>query len=292
MLAKTALALLFILLVWGNMVSGLQAGLACPDWPLCHGEVVPPWRWDIYVEFSHRVIGAITSVVLFALCWRRFRSYRGGARALPLLVAALLAFQIVLGGAVVLLRLPVNLTTVHFANAVAIFSATLYMAYFDGGRRKPVFRLSGPAGLFFWAAAAVFAQAVLGAYVRHLGAGLACPDFPTCLGYWIPPALSGNVLAHFAHRTLAYLLSAALVGLLVACARSRRLREARRNMSWAVACVLAQVGLGVLVVTTGLAFYVTAVHLSIALVILSLCLLTWFEYAAGDGEGYGGAWKT
>ena len=56
--------------------------------------------------------------------------------------------------------------------------------------------------------------------------------------------------------------------------------------------MLLQVGLGVLVVTTGLAFYVTAVHLSIALVILSLCLLTWFEYAAGDGEGYGGAWKT
>ena len=32
----------------------------------------------------------------------------------------------------------------------------------------------------------VYFQAALGAYVRHLEAGQACPDFPKCLGRWVP----------------------------------------------------------------------------------------------------------
>lgn len=284
MLAKTALGLLFVLLIWGNMVSGLKAGLACPDWPLCHGEIVPPFRWDIYVEFSHRVIGGVTSIVLFFLCWKRFRAYGRGYRILPLLVAALLAFQIVLGGVVVLLKLPVSLTTVHFANAMVIFSITLYMAYFDAETKRPAFSVSGPAGLFFVLSLLVLGQAVLGAYVRHLGAGLACPDFPTCLGYWIPPELSGKVLAHFAHRTGAYLLAVLLVVLAVACRRNARLSRAGKYMSLAVVCVFVQVGLGIFVVTTGLAFYVTAAHLAVALAILYLVLLAWFGYIVADKE--------
>ncbi len=282
MLAKTALGLLFILLIWGNAVSGLKAGLACPDWPLCHGEVIPPFRWDIYVEFSHRVIGGITSIILFILCYRRFRTYAKNYKIFPLLVVVLLLFQIVLGGIVVLAKLPVNLTTIHFSNAIIIFSITLYMVYFDGITRKPDLRFSGPAGLFFALFLLVFIQASLGAYVRHLGAGLACPDFPTCLGYWIPPELSGKVLAHFTHRAVAYLLTIAFIFVLILSGRSERLKQARKNMSRAVALLLLQIGLGFLVVTSKLLFYVTAVHLAIGLFILSLCLLTWFTYISKD----------
>lgn len=282
MLASTALGLLFILLIWGNAVSGLEAGLACPDWPLCHGEVIPPFRWDIYLEFSHRVIGGITSIVLFILCYRRFREYRKNYRILPLLVVLLLLFQIVLGGIVVLTRLPVDLTTIHFANAIIIFSITLYMVYFDGVRRKPDFRFSGAAGLFFALSLLVFLQASLGAYVRHLGAGLACPDFPTCLGYWIPPELSGKVLAHFTHRAVAYVLTLAFIFIFFLSGRYKSLKESRRNMSRAIALLFFQIGLGFAVVTSKLVFYFTAVHLAIGLLILSLCLLTWFGYISKD----------
>ena len=67
MLGRVTVGLIFFLLVWGNLVAGLKAGLACPDWPLCHGKVLPPFRLDIYMEFLHRVIAAVAGTALIAL---------------------------------------------------------------------------------------------------------------------------------------------------------------------------------------------------------------------------------
>ena len=43
---KLTLYSLILLLIWGNMVSGLGAGLACPDWPLCFGSFFPEINFD------------------------------------------------------------------------------------------------------------------------------------------------------------------------------------------------------------------------------------------------------
>jgi Uncharacterized protein required for cytochrome oxidase assembly len=218
MLGRVTVGLLFLLLVWGNLVAGLKAGLACPDWPLCYGKVLPPYRWDIYMEFGHRVIAAVASIFLLALAARRYRKYEGSARALPVLAIVLLLVEIGMGGAVVLLETPVRLTTVHFMIGLLVFLLAFFMMTFDGERERPAFAFRGPAALFLSVVALVYSQSVLGAYVRHLEAGLACPDFPTCLGKWVPPLLVGPVLAHFSHRTLGYLvlLTAVMLYLFVA----------------------------------------------------------------------------
>ena len=277
MIGKIALVLLFILLVWGNLVAGLKAGLACPDWPLCHGQVVPPFRWDIYVEFIHRVIGGITSIFIFILCYQRFKAYIGAIKTIPLLVVILLIFQIVLGGIVVLMELPVDLTTFHFANAIVIFALVVYMVSYDGINNKPTFSISGYKGIFFLLSILVFAQAVLGAYVRHSSSGLACPDFPTCLGYWIPPEISGIVLNHFAHRGLAYLLTIVVAILLIASYSSSSLQKYRGKLSLLIGLIVLQVILGVAVVLTKLNFAVTAFHLFVGLLILTTALYAWFQ---------------
>lgn len=276
MIAKITLILLFLLLIWGNLVAGLQAGLACPDWPLCHGTVLPPFRWDIYMEFMHRIIGGVTSVFLVILSYRRFRAYRGCVKLVPVIILLLLLAQIVLGGIVVLLELPVDLTTYHFANAILIFAMTLYIVFYDGEKQKPRFSIGGYKGLFFFLGLLVFAQAVLGAYVRHSGSGLACPDFPTCLGYWIPPELSGIILNHFVHRLLAYVITITVLVLLLSSYISKGLRMFRKELLILICLIVLQIALGVGVVQTRLNFAVTALHLSIALLILSLVLYTWF----------------
>ena len=277
MIAKIALVLLFVLLVWGNLVAGLKAGLACPDWPLCHGQVLPPFRWDIYVEFLHRVIGGITSIFIIILCIQRFRTYMGFIKTIPVLTVVLLLFQIVLGGIVVLMELPVDLTTFHFANAIVIFALLVYMVFFDGEQNKPMFTISGYKGIFFFLSLLIFAQAVLGAYVRHSSSGLACPDFPTCLGYWIPPQISGIVLNHFAHRGLAYLITIIVAILLIASYSSSELNKYRQKLLILIGLIILQILLGAGVVLTKLNFAVTALHFFIALLILTIALYAWFQ---------------
>ncbi|HSC34575.1 MAG TPA: COX15/CtaA family protein, partial [Thermodesulfobacteriota bacterium] len=270
MIAKITLFLLFLLLIWGNLVAGLKAGLACPDWPLCHGTVLPPFRWDIYMEFMHRIIGGVTSLFLVILSYQRFRAYRGYVKLVPVIILLLLLAQIVLGGIVVLLELPVDLTTYHFANAIVIFALTLYISFYDGNKRKPRFSIDGYKGLFFFLGLLVFVQAVLGAYVRHSGSGLACPDFPTCLGYWIPPELSGIILNHFVHRVVAYIITITVIVLLLSSYMAKGLRMFRKELLILICLIILQIALGVGVVQTRINFAVTALHLSIALLILSL----------------------
>ncbi len=277
MIAKIALTLLFLLLIWGNLVAGLKAGLACPDWPLCHGRVLPPFRWDIYMEFMHRVIGGVTSVFIVILAYQRVRSYIGAVKAVPVITVLLLIFQIILGGIVVLLELPVDLTTFHFANAMVIFLLVLYMVSFDGVEQKTLFSIDGYKGVFFLLAMLVTCQAVLGAYVRHSDAGLACPDFPTCLGYWVPPELSGIILNHFAHRALAYIITAIVLLLLLFSYTQKGLQKYRNEILVILGLIIVQVLLGVLVVSSKLHFLIIALHLLVALFILTAAFYTWFR---------------
>lgn len=277
MIAKAAVVSLFILLIWGNLVSGLQAGLACPDWPLCHGKIVPPYRWDIYMEFMHRVIGAIASVFIVALCIRRFRTYSTAFRLIPLITVLLLVLQIFLGGIVVLLELPVNVTTLHFGNAMVIFALVLFQAYYDGKNTRPVLSLRGVNLLLVPVALLILAQTVLGAFVRHSDAGLACPDFPKCLGYWIPPELSGAILTHFSHRIIAYFITVVFILIFIYSRFSDKLEHIKRNINLITVFLILQIAVGAFVVITSLRFYLTAVHLSFAILIFSFTLLSVFR---------------
>ncbi len=277
MLGKLTVSLFFLLMIWGNVVAGLGVGLACPDWPLCHGRVIPPLQFDIYMEWMHRNIGLVATIFLFILSYKRFRNYSDSARSIPVITILLLLFQIVLGGVVVLLELPVDLTTVHFGNALIIFALVFYMAFFDGKGKKPLFSIEGLSLVFVFLGLMVFCQAVLGAYVRHSGAGLACPDFPKCLGYWIPPELSGTVLTHFLHRVLAYIILIT-VAIIYACSYFGSWLEAHRpTVSILVGLVLFQIILGISIIHSKLFFLTTALHLSIALIILSTVLYAWFQ---------------
>src|SRR5512145_851742 len=275
MLGRITVGLLFLLLVWGNLVAGLKAGLACPDWPLCHGKVLPPFRWDIWMEFTHRAIAAGAGIALVALSWNRFRAYRGGAKAVPVAAIVLLLAEVALGGAVVLLGIPARLTTFHFVTGLLVFVLAYYMMTFDGVAAPAGFSVRGPSALFFGMGALVFLLAGLGAYVRHTDAGLACADWPTCFGGVLPAVLSGKVLLHFSHRVLAALVFLTVAALYAATALDARLGKHRPAARGLFFMILAQVVVGGAVVLTGLNFLATAVHLAVALGMLGILFRMW-----------------
>ena len=283
MLGRVTVLLLFLLLVWGNLVAGLKAGLSCPDWPLCHGKVLPPWRWDIYMEFLHRVIAGIASLFLVALSVRRYRAYGGAARLVPVLTLLLILAEIGMGGAVVLLETPVQLTTYHFMTGLLVFLFAFYMMVFDGDFERPSFSFRGPAALFLSVAVLVYFQAALGAYVRHLDAGLACPDFPTCLGSLIPSFLGGPVLAHFSHRLVGYLILLTSLAIYLFVRRDPRQRGNRPLAASLLLLVALQIGVGALVVLSKLHFLATALHLAVALGMLTALGHLWIRAVRSEG---------
>ena len=59
--------LIFINILFGPLVRATDSGLACPDWPLCHGKVIPPPEFRIWMEVGHRIYSAILGFVILAL---------------------------------------------------------------------------------------------------------------------------------------------------------------------------------------------------------------------------------
>jgi heme a synthase len=272
-LAWAAVVAVFILMTLGNVVSATGSGLACPDWPLCHGSVIPPLRADVLIEYSHRLAALAATVLIVITTVLTLRRTRApGLRRLAWLLPGLLAVQIALGGITVLLKLPHLISTAHLVNALLILAGLIVLARglppaHAGGGDDRLRRLAR-VGLI-----ALLVQLALGGYVRHSGAGLACPDFPLCSGDLLPTQWLAGV--HWVHRWLGVLLLGLFVHLAVAG------RTASTRLVGALA--LLQVALGVAAVLLQLTPVVRAAHAAVGYSLWAV--LVWVSVEAGCWRG-------
>jgi heme A synthase len=262
-------AAVFLLMAIGNVVSATGSGLACPDWPLCHGRFIPPLRADVLVEYSHRLIAGVASILLVCTIVATLR--RGttpSARRIGIALGVLLAIQIGLGGVTVLLRLPHLISTAHLVNALLILGGLILLVSRPADAPAAKIARLARAGL-----AVLLVQLAIGGYVRHTGAGLACPDFPLCSGDILP----GHWLAvvHWVHRWLGVLLLGFFVHLALAGRRS--------GLGGATALVAAlavlQVALGISAVLLRLDPAVRAIHAAVGYALWAA--LVWVSVRAG-----------
>lgn len=270
-IALAAVAAVFVLMTLGNVVSATGSGLACPDWPLCHGSVIPPLRADVLIEYGHRLSALAATVLILATSVAALRGPAPvGLRRLAWLLPILLVVQIALGAITVLLKLPELVSTTHLVNALLILGGLIVLAL---GLQQPAAppapgaartrRLAG-VGL-----AVLLAQLALGGYVRHSGAGLACPDFPLCSGDLLPGGWLASV--HWVHRWLGVLLLGVFVHLAVA---------SRTTATRLVAALaVLQVGLGVATVLLQLAPPIRAAHAAVGYALWAT--LVWASVEAG-----------
>jgi len=246
----------WVLLGFGAAVRAHGAGLACPDWPLCFGEVIPPIDFHVALEFGHRVVAGIVSLGLLGGLVALYRNpaARGTVGWLPWVAVGLLGTQIVLGGLTVLHLLAPWTVGWHLLVGNA-FAATLLLiaARLWASQRREVLAPTTLATQVGWGltAALLVLQLRLGGLVSSNHAGLACTEWPTCTGGAWVPTMEGLVGIHLLHRFTAYALAAAF---LVLALRGGTLAR------WGFALVVAQVGLGVANVLLGLPAEITIAH--------------------------------
>ena len=120
----------YLLIVFGAVVRVTGSGLGCPDWPLCHGRLIPPAELSAIIEYLHRSVAVLVGLplaALFAATWLRQRQAATVFRAVNLLMLLLIP-QILLGREVVLRELPPPLVAVHLANALLIMALAILTA--------------------------------------------------------------------------------------------------------------------------------------------------------------------
>jgi protoheme IX farnesyltransferase len=273
LLSVAAVASTYVLIVVGAVVRVTGSGLGCPDWPLCHGQFVPPPELAAMIEFSHRLLGALTSGLILAVCVLAWTNRRP---ELPLrlpatLVPLLLAIQIGLGAVVVKLELPAMVVLVHLGFAMVILGLLTWIAVWAGpaprlaagGSNDPVVIPASLARLVWATTGLVLVLILSGAFVRALGASWACVGFPTCNGAALPFGTSALVDLHLSHRLLAY-LGAWFIGLsaYLLLAPARRVPAIQRAGLAAGLAVLVQIGIGAYAVTHGVPPLSQAFHVA------------------------------
>ena len=271
----------FALVTLGGVVRVTDSGLGCPDWPLCHGKIIPPLEFHALIEYSHRLAASLVGglVVLLALVtWSRYRSSRHVM--LPITLAlGVLGLEVILGGITVLKELPPTIVTVHLGTAQILF-ALLLIALARSWRIQDA-GASGAPSVFPWAAAAgigTFLVLLSGSYAVGRGVGTACPDWPLCSDGLFPS--SELLWVHMSHRILAGGVGLLVMGAAFVGWRHRHSVPQLGTISVLVALTLvAQILAGAANPWFDFATAARAIHLSLATALwgslVLLAALTW-----------------
>lgn len=308
-LATALLALVVVGL--GAYVRLSDAGLGCPDWPGCYGQLSPHHAADsiaaaqalqpdgpvspdkAWKEMVHRYLASTLGLLILVIATLAWRRERGLNRGVALALVGLVVFQGLLGMWTVTLLLKPVIVSAHLLGGLATLALLVWLASRLNQRVAPRPGSGLPTALAGLALAAVVAQLTLGGWVSTNYAALACTDFPTCGGAWWPDAdwarafqidralgldASGEALRlealtamHWAHR-----LGAVVVALVVGGLAWRLMaKPGFAAAGWFLLALLAgQLALGVLNVLASLPLAVAVAHnLGGALLLASLVWL-------------------
>ena len=270
---------LLTLVILGGTVRVTDSGLACPDWPLCNGKLIPQGDHHVWLEWTHRLAASIFGFVILAFVIGAVRRYRDRRWVvLPALIGAVaLAIQVVLGGLTVTEKLDAGVLAAHLGAAmlIVLLMLTAWLATFvprvDGSpadqrrladRAQPstraARRMAWMAGL---TALGVYALIVLGGYVSGTDAGFFCDgDWPLCNGELFPEGRNANL--QVAHRYLAAFVALLLFTTVWMAFQRRHAAPGVFRLASVVGALFAlQIVLGGLLMWTTLADWARVVHL-------------------------------
>lgn len=270
-LAIATAVLTYMLIVVGGVVRVTGSGDGCGSsggWPLCNGSLLPALRTTTLIEFSHRWITTITTVLVVALvisAWVWQRRHRRLVVS-STLAGVLLLVQIALGALVVEFDLPGGIVMVHLANALLLLGVLVYVAVAATTIGANV-EAAAPASAFrlaMFAAAATYILALSGALIVETKSSAGCDGWPLCGGGFQLPATSMDVI-DMVHRVVAgvaLIVIGAVMGMVIR--RYRGDRGVRLAAMLVNVVLLLQVAAGALVVVLRLPAGVQGLHIALA----------------------------
>jgi|SRR5690554_3745659 len=281
---KFSVILTFVVIVLGAYTRLTDAGLGCPDWPGCYGQLTVPKdaakaaelfpdtpleshkAWN---EMIHRYAAGTLGIVILAIAiWAliRKRTHADQPVKLPILLLGLVTFQAALGMWTVTMNLQPLIVMGHLLGGFT----TISLLYLLSLRLQRVhIPLGDPkmrqlSGFALFALLVVIGQIALGGWVAANYAAMACTELPFCEGNWterldiagafsVPEAstyqygahdYAERMTMHVAHRFGAY-FTTLVVGLLLWFGY-RRAESAviRSSLNWVTLLLIAQVALG------------------------------------------------
>jgi cytochrome c oxidase assembly protein subunit 15 len=321
-LALVTAVIAFVVIVLGAWVRLSHAGLGCPDWPGCYGQLTWPAEsheilraeqafpdrpvegHKAWKEMVHRYLAGILVLLVVAinvLAWRK-GNRAAGLRGLAALLLVLILFQAALGMWTVTLKLKPIVVMAHLLGGLTTFGLLLWLTWRSGGRKQGLREFTAARGLILAGLAVLLLQVALGGWTSANYAALACPDFPACQGQAWPETDFGEAfvlwreigvdyeggLLDLPARTaihLAHRIGALVVLAVLGLLAVRLLRRpaTRAEGATLAALLAAQILLGIQNVVLSLPLPNAVAHNGMGALLLAMML--WLTYRSGAARG-------
>ena len=274
----------------GGIVRVTGSGDACPDWPLCHGQLIPPLDYHTMLEYSHRLSATVVGLLVVIALYLAWRHYRGSRPALISTSAGtiLVIAAAILGGLTVLSELTWWVRLIHLGLAELVV-ASMAVAWLSGGTVEE--DASGDAverskvrfdrTLMWGTLVGVMVMILYGSYIVGAGYGSSCGSWPMCQGWGIPRGIAFE--AHMGHRYLAVIVFALVAGMgHIAWRRGAVDGELRWLTVLTGGFLVAEILVGAFTVWLGFTAAMKSLHLTVATLMWASAVLLAAVYLRPD----------
>ncbi|MFD7520673.1 COX15/CtaA family protein [Paenibacillus chitinolyticus] len=289
---------MFLIVIMGALVTKTDSGLGCGnEWPLCNGKFVPAYTISSVIEYSHRAVTGLVSLLLLATFILVFKTvsrkdakyFVAGAGFFTVLQAIMGALAVVFSQSSAVMALHFGLSLLAFAMTLLLWLTftkwgdyTVSVARMTDGRKSALPKNAAPIGrgfrAFVWFVGVYcYIVVYVGAFVRHTESSGGCIGWPLCNGQ-VVPELTGATGIVFAHRIAAVLMFiCGLVLFLVARKKYSHLENVYKGAGWVLGFLIAQIFSGA-TVTWSLGHDTAFLFTGMIHAVLICALFGWISY--------------